>query len=206
MIHLFEQGSDEWKDYKRGKVSASRVVDIVPGYKGAYLASRKNYMAELIAEILTGNTAERFVSGAMEHGTETEPLARAAYEAITGSMVSQVGFIDHETIADCGASPDGLVNDDGSIEIKCPNTATHLDTLINGTIKRDYIYQMQTVMLCGKRAWCDFISYDPRLPDNLSIWIKRINRDDVMIAEIEAEVKKFQGELQNMLTILRSFK
>lgn len=204
MIHYFEQGSDEWRDYKRGKISASRVADLVPGYKGAYLASRKNYMAELIAEILTGNNTEHFTSGAMEHGTETEPLARAAYEAITGSMVEQVGFVDHEQIADFGASPDGLVNLDGSIEIKCPNTATHLDTLINGSIKREYIYQMQTVMLCGKRAWCDFISYDPRLPDNLSIWIKRINRDDVMIAEIEAEVKKFQGELADTLAKLRA--
>ena len=204
MIHLFEQGSDEWKDYKRGKVSASSVIKIVKGTRGAYLSDRKNYMSDLIIEILTGNNTEHFTSTAMEHGTETEPLARAAYEAITGSMVSQVGFIDHDTIADFGASPDGLVNVDGLIEIKCPNTATHLDTLINGTIKRDYIYQVQAVMLCGKRAWCDFISYDPRLPDNLSIWIKRINRDDVMIAEIEAEVKKFQGELQETLEKLRA--
>ena len=206
MIHLFEQGGEEWKAYKRGKVSASRIIDIMPGYKGEYRASRANYMAELICEILTGNSTEHFTSAAMEHGTEYEPMARAAYEAITGSMVNQVGFIDHEEIADSGYSPDGLVDDRGLIEIKCPNTATHLDTLINGTVKKDYIYQMNFGMDCSKRAWCDFISYDPRLPDNLSIFIKRFDRDESMITAIREEVKKFQAELQETLEKLREIK
>lgn len=204
MIHTFKQGSDGWRAYKCGKVSASRIIDIMPGTKGNYLASRKNYMAELICEILTGQSGANFVSPAMARGTETEALARSAYEAITGNMVDEIGFIDHDTIIDFGASPDGLVNLDGCIEIKCPNTATHIDTLINGTIKIDYIYQMQTVMLCGNRQWCDFISFDNRLNDKLSIWIKRINRNDSVITSILAEVSLFKKELADMLNKLKT--
>ena len=184
------QGSDEWKMSRCGCVTASRVIDIVKGVKGKYTASRKNYMAEKVCEILTGEPTEYFTSGAMEWGTENEPYARAAYEGIKGVFVEEVGFINHPVISRFGASPDGLVNNDGSIEIKCPNTATHLDTLINGTIKRDYIYQMQTVMLCGNREWCDFVSYDPRLPEDLSTYIHRVMRDETIIMEIVDEVEK----------------
>ena len=198
-----QQGTEEWLAIRLGKVTASRIVDIVPGVKGKYLASRKNYMAELACEILTGKGSDNFVSGAMQWGTETEPLARSAYEAITGNMVAEVGFIDHNTIECFGASPDGLVDPDGSIEIKCPNTATHIETLTGSPVARGYVYQMQTVMLCGRRKWCDFISYDPRLPDNLSIFIKRFQRDETMIAEIKAEVEKFTNELNELLAKLR---
>ncbi len=206
MIHYFEQGSDEWRAYKLGKVSASRIIDIMPGQRGEYRASRANYMAELICEILTGIPTDHYTTAAMERGTETEPMARAAYEAITGSMVQQVGFVDHEQIADAGYSPDGLVDDKGLIEIKCPNTATHIDTLVNGAVKKDYIYQMQFGMDCAGRDWCDFISYDPRLPDNLSIFIRRYLRDENMIASIRYEVRKLQAEIQATLEKLRAIK
>lgn len=204
MIHMMQQGTEEWLAIRLGKITASRVVDIVPGLKGKYLASRKNYMSELACEILTGKGADNFVSKPMEWGTETEPLARSAYEAITGNMVDEVGFIDHDNIECFGASPDGLVNDDGCIEIKCPNTATHIETLTGKAVDRKYVYQMQTVMLCGNRQWCDFVSYDCRLPDNLSIFIKRFNRDEVVIKEIKEEVKKFTAELNELIAKLRN--
>lgn len=203
MIYNMEQGTQEWLDIRLGKITASRVVDIVQGTKGKYLASRKNYMAEIACEILTDKGSDNFVSGAMQWGTDTEPLARSAYEAISGNMVYEVGFIDNDQIKGLGASPDGLIDDNGCIEIKCPNTATHIETLTGKAIDRKYQYQMQTVMLCGNRAWCDFISYDPRLPDNMSIFIKRFNRDEVMVKEIEAECIKFIAELDEMLEKLR---
>jgi putative phage-type endonuclease len=193
------QGSEEWHKCRLGKVTASRVADLLPGKKGAYLASRKNYIAEKVCEILTGNKTESFVSSAMDHGTETEPLARSAYEALMGLMVDEVGFIDHPNIKDFGASPDGLVNNDGCIEIKCPNTATHIDTLLNGTVKDQYYIQMQVVMMCCNRSWCDFISFDDRMPDNLQLFIKRFDRDNDLISDIEREVMKFQNELGVMI-------
>jgi len=200
------QGTPEWHDIRRGKITGSKTVRIVPGVKGKYLASRKNYMAKLICEILTGETAEEFISEEMQWGTDNEPLARSAYEAITGNFVDEVGFIDHDIIQLFGSSPDGLIGEDGSIEIKCPNTATHIDTLINGKVKRDYIYQMQSLMMCGNRQWCDFISFDPRLSNNLQLSIKRFNRDEVMIAEITMEVEKFKSELSEMLRKLKEIK
>ena len=200
------QGTDEWLKARLGWTTGSRIVDIMPGVKGKYLASRKNYMAEKVIEILTDESPEHFVSEAMQWGTDTEPLARSAYEAITGNFVDEDGFVPHPTIPKLGASPDGIVNPDGCIEIKCPNSANHLSTILGSLIKRDYIFQMQCEMMCLDKQWCDFISYDPRMPDNLQIFIQRIPRDEVMITEIEMEVKKFQGELQEMLAKIKEIK
>ena len=201
-----EQGTREWLDARLGWTTGSRIVDIMPGVKGKYLASRKNYMAEKVIEILTNQSPEHFTSEAMQWGTDNEPFARAAYEAVTGNFVNEDGFVRHPTIPKLGASPDGVVDPDGCIEIKCPNTATHINTLTKGYIDRGYIFQMQTEMMCLDKQWCDFISFDPRLPDNLQLWIKRIKRDDVMIAEIEKEVVKFTDELQSMLQSLKDYK
>ena len=201
-----KQGTTEWLTARLGWTTGSRIVDIMPGVKGKYLASRKNYMAEKVIEILTDESPEHFTSEAMQWGTDTEPLARSAYEAITGNFVDEDGFVPHPTIPKLGASPDGIVNPDGCIEIKCPNSATHLTTLLTEKIKRDYIFQMQTEIMCLEKQWCDFISYDPRMPDNLQIFIKRIPRDEIMIAEIKMEVKKFQGELQEMLKKIKEIK
>lgn len=199
-----DQRSEEWFAARLGKVTASRVADLMATTKTGYSASRTNYMAELICERLTGQQAERFSNAAMQWGTDCEPQARAAYEFITDAQVVEVGLIDHPTIAMFGASPDGLIGDDGLIEIKCPNTATHIDTLLSETVPAKYITQMQVQMACTGRVWCDFVSFDPRLPADLQMWVKRVRRDDAAIQNIEAETVKFLGELDATVSTLRS--
>lgn len=194
------QGSDEWLQARLGKVTASRVIDIIPSVKtGKYNASRKNYMAEKVIEILTEKPIDNFVSTAMEWGTETEPLARSAYEAETGNMVEEVGFINHPTIKNFGASSDGVIDKDLILEIKCPNTAQHINLLTGGKIKRDYIYQMESEMMCCDAKQCHFVDYDPRLPDNLSYILFAFTYDPDRRKEIESEVNKFNAELDEML-------
>lgn len=199
-----DQRSPEWFAARVGKVTASRVADIIAMTKSGYSASRANYMAELICERLTGEPAERFSNAAMQWGTETEPQARAAYSFLTDSDVVECGFVLHPSIADFGASPDGLVPDDGLVEIKCPNTATHIETLLTEVVPAKYVTQMQVQMACTGRAWCDFISFDPRLPADMQMWVKRVHRDDEAIKNIEAETVKFLGELAAKVEALRS--
>lgn len=197
-----EQRSPEWFAARLGKVTASRVADVMARTKSGYSATRANYMAELACERLTGQPAERFSNAAMNWGTEQEPEARAAYAFATDADLVEVGFVLHPTISNLGASPDGLVGADGLIEIKCPNTSTHLDTLLNGAIETKYVIQMQVQMACTQRAWCDFCSFDPRLPPNMQLWTKRVYRDDKAIAEIEHEVHAFLSELDRRVTRL----
>jgi putative phage-type endonuclease len=189
------QGSDEWKQLRLGKVTASRVADMVARTKSGYGASRANYAAQLIAERLTGVVAESFTNAAMQHGTDTEPEARNAYCFYSGCSVQEVAFVPHPTIADAGCSPDGLVGDDGMVEIKCPNTATHLDTLLGQSTPAKYIDQMQFQMSCCGRKWADFVSYDPRLPENMRLFVRRVSRDDNRIAELESEAALFLKEI-----------
>lgn len=190
-----EQGSADWFAMRLGKVTASRVADVIAKTKSGYSASRANYAAQLIAERLTGDVAESFSNAAMQWGTEQEPDARLAYEFRHDVEVQQVVFVDHPTIPMSGASPDGLIGDDGLVEIKCPNTATHLDTLRTETIPCKYETQMLWQMACTGRQWCDFASYDPRLPENMRLFVKRLTRDDARIAEMEAEVTAFLTEI-----------
>jgi len=190
-----EQRSNEWFEARLGRVTASRTADVMAKTKSGYSASRANYMAQLITERLTGRPTEGFSSAAMQWGTDTEPQARAAYEIMTGRDVIEVAFIQHPEINGFGASPDGFVGSDGLIEIKCPNTATHIETLLAEKVPSKYITQMQVQMLCTGRAWCDFVSFDPRLPGNMAFWMSRIEADAKMQAEIEAEVQKFLAEL-----------
>jgi len=190
-----EQRSEEWFAARLGKVTASRVADILAKTKSGPSASRANYMAELIAERLTGTPGAFFQSPAMAWGTETEGQARSAYEVVQGVLVEEVGFIPHATIDNAGASPDGLVGLDGLVEIKCPNTATHLDTLETQKIPSKYVTQMLWQMECTGRDWCDFVSYDPRLPEKMAIFIKRLERDDEKLREIKEEVLTFLEEL-----------
>lgn len=190
-----EQRTDEWFAARLGKVTGSRVSDVMAKTKSGYSATRANYMAQLICERLTGVKAESFTSAAMEWGVENEPLAVAAYEAKAGVFVEPVGFIEHPTIALAGASPDGFTAPDGLIEIKCPNSATHIDTLLNQDVDSKYIKQMQWQMACTGRQWCDFVSFDPRLPENLQLFVKRIPRDEAAIEAMEMEVTKFLAEL-----------
>lgn len=198
------QGSPEWFAIRVGKVTASRVADVVAKTKTGWSASRANYMAQLIAERLTGDPAETFTNGAMQWGTDTEPQARRAYAFYTDATVTEVGFVRHPTIGNSGASPDGLVGDDGLVEIKCPNTATHLDTLLGQTVPAKYVTQIQWQIACTGRAWCDFVSFDPRLPEAMSLFVQRVPRDDAMIAELEAQVVEFLSELDAKMSALRA--
>ncbi|WP_425991337.1 lambda exonuclease family protein [Afipia sp. DC4300-2b1] len=196
------QGSAEWHAIRVGKVTASRVADVVAKTKSGWGASRANYMAELIAERLTGEASERFTNAAMNWGTEKEPDARAAYEFFRDASVTEIGFVEHPSIGMTGASPDGLVSDDGMVEIKCPNTATHLETLLSQAVPAKYNTQMQWQMACTGRKWCDFASYDPRLPEEMSLFVKRVERDDKMIFELERDVSAFLAELDEKIAKL----
>lgn len=197
-----EQGSQEWLAARIGKVTASRVADVIATTKTGYSASRANYEAELIAERLTGEPAEKFSNAAMAWGTEKEPEAREAYAFLKGVDVVQIGFVDHPVIAMTGASPDGLVGKDGLVEIKAPNTATHLDTLLGGKVPAKYITQMMWQMACTGRQWCDFVSFDPRLPAHLQTFIRRVPRDNALIADLEKEVRKFLDGVESKLAEL----
>ncbi len=188
---MIVQGTAEWKALRLGKVTASRVADVIAKTKSGYSASRANYAAQLIAERLTGTVADSFTNAAMIHGTETEPEARRAYEFYSDVTVQEVAFVPHPTIGAAGCSPDGLVNEDGLIEIKCPNTATHLDTLIGQAVPTKYVTQIMWQLACTGRAYCDFVSYDPRMPENMRMFVKRVDRDDKLIKELEAEVSQF---------------
>lgn len=191
-----EQRSTEWFSARAGKVTASRIADVMAKTKTGWGAGRANYAAQLVAERLTGIAAESYSNAAMQWGTDTEPQARSMYELETGAAVVEVGFIDHPTLAMSGASPDGLVGDDGLVEIKCPNTATHIETLRGAPIADKYIKQMQWQMACTDRQWCDFASFDPRLPDEMQLHVRRVMRDDTLIAEIEAAVSDFLDEVE----------
>lgn len=201
---MIVQGSPEWFAERVGKVTASRVADVVARTKSGWGASRANYMAELIAERLTGAKSEGFVNAAMQHGIDTEPQARDAYSFYAGVDVEQVGFIAHPTIEMSGASPDGLVGNDGLVEIKCPNTATHIDTLLDGKVPERYVLQMQWQMACTGRKWCDFVSFDPRMPESMRLFIKRVERDEKLIASLEKDVELFLREVEAKVAALRS--
>jgi putative phage-type endonuclease len=200
---MIEQGTAEWLQERCGKVTASRIADLMAKTKTGWGASRANYAAQLIAERLTGCVAASFTNAAMIHGTETEPEARRAYEFFVDRDVQQVGFAPHPTIPMAGASPDGLVGDDGLLELKCPNTATHIDTLLSATIPDKYVKQMQFQMACTGRQWCDFASYDNRLPERMRLFVKRVDRDAEAIAEIEREVTAFLAEIDETVGKLR---
>lgn len=202
---MHEQGSHEWRKDRLGVVTASRMADVMAqGRSGKPSATRANYMAQLVSERLTGVPVDGFKSEAMQRGNDTEDQARSCYVLDTGNTVDQVGFIPHPHITGLGASPDGLVEADGLIEIKCPHTATHIDTLRNGSIGRAYMLQMQTQMAClPERQWVDFVSFDPRMPDELRIKIIRVDRDPQVIADIELAAETFIKELDALEAELR---
>jgi putative phage-type endonuclease len=201
-----EQQTEEWFAARLGKVTASRVADVIAKTKSGYSTSRENYMAQLVCERLTNVKAESFTNSAMQWGTETEPLARSAYEAHRDLLVEEVGFVPHPFIKDAGASPDGLVGDVGMLEIKCPNTATHLETLLDQKVPSKYNTQMQWQMACTGRDWTDFVSFDPRLPTELQLFVKRVFRDGEYIAMLEEEVVGFLEELNVKITKLNELK
>jgi len=199
------QGSSEWFYQRLGKVTASRVADVIAKTKTGYSTSRDNYMAQLVVERLTFTKTESYTNAAMQWGTDTEPFARAAYEATQGVMVEEVGFVRHPTIEWAGASPDGLVGDDGCIEIKCPNTLTMIETLLSQKVPGKYFTQMQFQLACTGRKWCDYVVFDPRMPAKAQLFVKRVDRDDTYIAEIEAEIVKFLAEVQSQVNQLNQY-
>lgn len=196
------QGSPEWHAIRLGKATASRIADVVAKGKSGPSASRANYLAQLVAERLTGAAQDSYQSEAMERGSEIEPDARAAYAFRTGNEVGSIGFVPHPRIVMSGASPDGLIGDRGLVQFKCPNTATHIDTLRRGVIAGRYLTQMTWELACSERDWCDFVSFDPRLPESMTLAIQRVNRDDKRIAELEAEVAGFLREVDDTVSDL----
>jgi hypothetical protein len=196
MMEQGEQGSADWLMARVGYCTASRFKDVMDTLKsGKPGAKRTNYLWELVAERLTGNPTSHYTSTAMMHGTEHEPLARMAYEAKTGRMVAETGFRHHLTIPMVGGSPDGLVGDDGGIEIKCPfNSMNHLLTIRDG-MPEEHIPQVQGLMWLLGRQWWDFVSYDPRMPKGLDLYVQRIDADKDFHAALEAAIVVFTDEV-----------
>lgn len=201
---MIPHGTEEWAAARLGKVTASRIADLLARTKTGWGASRDNYMADLIAERLTGVAAEGFKSAAMQWGSDTEHQARRFYELIEGVSVGDGGYLDHPTIPMAGASPDGFAGDTGLVEIKCPLTKTHIDTLMHERVNGAYVKQMQWQMACTGREWCDFISFDPRMPEDLRMFVQRVPRDGAVIAEIEAAVTDFLAELDAKVDALQA--
>lgn len=192
---MIEQGSPEWLALRCGKATASRIADLMARTKSGWGAGRANYLAQLVAERLTNTVADGFTNAAMQWGTTMEPDARAAYEFYSGVTVALADFVPHSEIVMSGASPDGYVGADGLVEIKCPNTATHIETLRGRDIPGKYQLQIQWQLACTGRQWCDFVSFDPRMPEEMRLFVRRAVRDDAKIAEIRAAVTDFLAEV-----------
>jgi putative phage-type endonuclease len=190
-----DQRTDSWFSARLGKVTASRISDVMAKTKSGPSASRKNYQMQLLCERLTGRKEEGFTSAAMQRGTDMEPIARSAYEVDKGVMVQECGFVPCPLIEMAGASPDGLVGSDGLVEFKVPNTATHVDFLRTGNIDSGYQLQMMFQMMCAGRKWCDFVSFDDRLPEPLQYKCVRLMFDEEVAASIHKEVTSFLAEL-----------
>lgn len=198
-----EQRSDEWFEARKGRATTSRFADVIAKTRNGYSTSRDNYRLEILLE-LHGYEADRYESKEMQWGTETEPLARTTYELYTGNKVTECGIFLHKKMR-VGGSPDGLVGSDGTIEIKCPLPATHIKTLKDGKVPTKYIPQIQGQLWLTGRKWCDFVSFDPRMPENAQLFIKRVLRDDVYIAELEGELVDFLAELDNDLEFVKNY-
>lgn len=200
---MIDQRTPEWHAARLGKVTASKIADVMAkGRGGEPSATRAAYRAQLVLERLTGQPQDSYRNAAMDWGVEQEPMAINAYETSRDVMVMPIGFVEHPTIAMAGASPDGLVNDDGLVEVKCPNSATHLATLEGAPIDKRYLLQMQWQMACTGRQWCDFVSYDPRFPEAHQLHVQRVARDADLIAEIEVAVSALLSEVDASVTRL----
>jgi len=201
IVHV-EQGSLAWKEVRCGIVTASRFADVMDFTKKGDGADRKKYRSELICEILTGIPYPRYESAEMRWGKEQEPFARAAYELQNDVLVETPGFVMHPSILRFGGSPDGFVGEDGMIQIKCPNTTTHLNWMLAGTIPIEHAPQMAAEMSAYGRDWCDFVSFDPRLPEHLQLFVRRWERNERIIAGVEKEVVSFNAEIDQVLAAL----
>jgi putative phage-type endonuclease len=201
-IEAVQQGSEAWHQLRLGKVTASRVADLLAKTKTGPSASRGNYLIELALQRVTKTIEESYTNAAMEWGTQTEPQARVAYEVKTGNFVDQVAFIDHPTIAGFGCSPDGIVDSDGLIEIKCPNSATHWSYIKANEPPNKYFIQMQAQMSVTGAKWCDFVSFDPRMPERSQLLVVRVMRDPEYILYMEAEISSFLKEVEKEVQLM----
>jgi putative phage-type endonuclease len=201
-IEAVQQGSEAWHQLRMGKVTASRVADLLAKTKTGPSASRGNYLIELALQRVTKTIEESYTNAAMEWGTQTEPQARVAYEVKTGNFVDQVAFIDHPTIAGFGCSPDGIVATDGLIEIKCPNSATHWSYIKANEPPNKYFIQMQAQMSVTGAKWCDFVSFDPRMPERSQLLVVRVMRDPEYILYMEAEIVQFLKEVEKEVQLM----
>ena len=204
MVQTVQQGTAEWHELRRGKVTASRVADILARTKSGASASRQNYLIELALQRVTKTIEESYTNAAMQHGVDTEPQARVAYEVASFNFVDQVPFIDHPTIDWFGCSPDGLVGSDGLIEIKCPNSATHWSYVKEGKPPQKYIIQMQAQMSVTGAKWCDFVSFDPRMPERSKLLIINVPRDPEFILYMETEINQFLSEVEAEVKLMES--
>lgn len=191
-----EQRSPEWYAARCGSLGASQLNEALATTKSGWGASRDNLKNKIIAERLTGQPAESYTNAAMQWGVDQEDNARKAYEAHTGTFVDEMGIATHPVLKHTHASPDGLVGDEGLIEIKCPNTTTHIETLRTKKAPAKYINQMQWQMRCTDRQWCDFVSFDPRLPEHLQLFVVRVERDGELIAKLDTQVAEFLSEVE----------
>ena len=203
MTQQIEQGTQEWHQLRLGKVTASRISDVLAKVKSGESASRRNYQMELVVERLTGLKTESYTSPAMQHGIDNEGLARSMYEVQNSVFVDQVAFINHYNIKNAGCSPDGLVGDLGMVEIKCMTTANHVEAILNNKPPSQYIAQCQFQMACAGRFWNDLTLFDPRLPDILQLKVFRIERDDTFIKLMEEEVIQFLKEVEEITNNLK---
>lgn len=197
-----EQHSPEWFAARLGKPTGSKFSDVLAGGKGL---TRKAYAVHLALEIVTGKQTETFTNQAMQDGTDREPVARALYEAHSGNFVDEVGFCLHDTI-DCGVSPDGLIADDGGLEIKCPKASTHASYLAMPAEPSTYTAQIQGCMWVTGRDWWDFVSYHPDFPENARLIVRRIKRDSDYIVKLEQAVKSFAKEVAEEVALIKNFK
>ena len=192
------QGSPEWRQERCGYATASCFDKVLAKVKVGEAMGRIKYRLQLVTERLTGNPVDGYQSAVMLRGIEIQPEAQMAYEALRGVIVEEVGFGQHHTIPMCGASPDGLVGEDGMIEVKCPDSTTHLAALEAGVVPPEHFAQMQGQMAVFGRAWNDFVSYDPRFPPNLQLFVVRLERNDSYITFLEAEIKTFLATVDAM--------
>lgn len=197
------QGSPEWIAARLGRCTASRVADVLAKIKTGEAAARRNYRMQLVVERLTGTPTESYISPAMQWGMDNEPQARMAYEVSQDILVEQVGLVEHPAIPMFAASPDGLVGDDGLLELKCPLTATHVEWMLAGKVPSEHRAQLLAQLSCTGRQWVDFVSFDPRLPENMRLFRVRMERDSEEIAGVEAEVRQFLAEVNEMVERLR---
>ena len=199
-----EQRTEEWFQARLGKVTASRVADVLSKIKSGESASRRNYKIQLVSERLTGEKQESYINQAMQDGIDREVFARDRYVQQFGE-VEEVGFVNHPTLEAC-ASPDVMVGDDGLLEFKCPIGTTHTETLMTQEVPSKYIPQIQFQLRCTGRKWCDFVSYNPMFPEHLQVFVKRVEADEVYQMELDKEIEAFLLEVQTIIDRLKEIK